>query len=155
MKFVSFFELVWNISAILGKTKQNWQPWWHLPVVKCCHSLQHLKLFFAMMGHVFTMEVRLVSDESFSSPFFSLSRPQNLHQQVIFLSILVIIFIYFYLFLLLMLYWNLFFSIYSLRILFNLIFISNFDSHYVIAIFYFFFLIYFNFQFSQSLFSFI
>jgi len=26
-RFVPFFELVWNVSAIPGETERNWQPW--------------------------------------------------------------------------------------------------------------------------------
>ena len=30
MKIVLFFELVWNVLAILNKTKQNWQSWLYM-----------------------------------------------------------------------------------------------------------------------------
>jgi len=41
--FVLFFELVWNVSVIPGKTERNWQPWFWYYITKSLNYVSGFK----------------------------------------------------------------------------------------------------------------
>ena len=44
-RFLNWYELVWNISAIPGETERNWQPWFKV-VFDSCPKIKVVKMVF-------------------------------------------------------------------------------------------------------------